>query len=140
MSINIEGTENLLSKLDKVAQAENIVNAMGKACALVEGEAKRKAPKDTGELRRSIESKVENNGEGVQGVIFSPLEYAPYIEYGTGLFAEKGGRADVPWFYVDDEGKGHLTKGIHPHPYMRPALNEQKNKIKDILKEGLLND
>lgn len=140
MSINIEGTENLLSKLDKVAQAENLVNAMGKACALVEGEAKRKAPKDTGELRRSIESKVENNGEGVQGVIFSPLEYAPYIEYGTGLFAEKGGRADVPWFYVDDEGKGHLTKGIHPHPYMRPALNEQKNKIKDILKEGLLND
>lgn len=140
MSINIEGTENLLSKLDKVASAENLVNAMGKACALVEGEAKRKAPKDTGELRRSIESKVENNGEGVQGVIFSPLEYAPYIEYGTGLFAEKGGRADVPWFYVDDEGKGHLTKGIHPHPYMRPALNEQKNKIKDILKEGLLND
>lgn len=140
MSINIEGTENLLSKLDKVAQAENLINAMGKACALVEGEAKRKAPKDTGELRRSIESKVENNGEGVQGVIFSPLEYAPYIEYGTGLFAEKGGRADVPWFYVDDEGKGHLTKGIHPHPYMRPALNEQKNKIKDILKEGLLND
>lgn len=140
MSINIEGSENLLSKLDKVAQAENLVNAMGKACALVEGEAKRKAPKDTGELRRSIESKVENNGEGVQGVIFSPLEYAPYIEYGTGLFAEKGGRADVPWFYVDDEGKGHLTKGIHPHPYMRPALNEQRNKIKDILKEGLLND
>ena len=140
MSINIEGSENLLSKLDKVAQAENLINAMGKACALVEGEAKRKAPKDTGELRRSIESKVENNGEGVQGVIFSPLEYAPYIEYGTGLFAEKGGRADVPWFYVDDDGKGHLTKGIHPHPYMRPALNEQKNKIKDILKEGLLND
>lgn len=140
MSINIEGSENLLSKLDKVAQAESLVNAMGKACALVEGEAKRKAPKDTGELRRSIESKVENNGEGVQGVIFSPLEYAPYIEYGTGLFAEKGGRADVPWFYVDDDGKGHLTKGIHPHPYMRPALNEQKNKIKDILKEGLLND
>ena len=140
MSINIEGSENLLSKLDKVAQAENLVNAMGKACALVEGEAKRKAPKDTGELRRSIESKVENNGEGVQGVIFSPLEYAPYIEYGTGLFAEKGGRADIPWFYVDDDGKGHLTKGIHPHPYMRPALNEQKNKIKDILKEGLLND
>lgn len=140
MSINIEGSENLLSKLDKVAQAENLVNAMGKACALVEGEAKRKAPKDTGELRRSIESKVEDNGEGVQGGIFSPLEYAPYIEYGTGLFAEKGGRADVPWFYVDDDGKGHVTKGIHPHPYMRPALNEQKNKIKDILKEGLLND
>lgn len=140
MSINIEGSENLLSKLDKVAQAENLINAMGKACALVEGEAKRKAPKDTGELRRSIESKVENNGEGVQGIIFSPLEYAPYIEYGTGLFAEKGGRADVPWFYVDDDGKGHVTKGIHPHPYMRPALNEQKNKIKDILKEGLLND
>ena len=43
-------------------------------------------------------------------------------------------------FYVDDDGKGHLTKGIQPHPYMRPALNEQKNKIKDILKEGLLND
>lgn len=141
MSIKIEGTNSLISKLEDINKAQALENAMGKACALVENSAKRKAPKDTGALRRSIESKVESNGKDVQGLVFTPLEYAPYIEYGTGLFAEKGGRTEVPWFYVDDEGKGHLTKGIHPHPYMRPALNENIKKIKDILlKEGLLND
>lgn len=59
------------------------------------------------------------------------------VEYGTGLFAEEGGRKDVPWHYQDDEGEWHSTSGMKPHPYMRPALNENINNIKAILKEGL---
>ena len=111
--------------------------ALGKACALVEREAKKKAPKDTGALRRSITSKVE----GLEGIIYTPLEYAPYIEYGTGLFAEKGnGRKDVPWNYQDDKGKWHSTSGLKPHPFMRPSLDENREKIVNILKEGVMDD
>ena len=127
---------SLLKRIDGMCSETNISAAIGKACALVEGEAKKKAPKDTGALRRSISSTVK----GTEGIVFTPLEYAPYVEYGTGLFAEKGGRKDVPWYYKDEEGKWHMTSGQHPHPYMRPALNENREEVLRLIKEGIIND
>ena len=127
---------SLLKRIDGMCSETNISAAIGKACALVEGEAKKKAPKDTGALRRSISSTVK----GTEGVVFTPLEYAPYVEYGTGLFAEKGGRKNVPWYYKDEEGKWHITSGQHPHPYMRPALNENREEVLRLIKEGIIND
>ena len=136
--IEIEGLEGLEDIIRDIVDTDKMVAAMGKACALVEKEAKSNAPKDTGALRRSISSKVEVEGKEVIGTVFTPLEYAPYIEYGTGLFAESGGRKDVPWNYQDDEGNWHSTSGMKPQPYMRPALNENKEEILRIIKEGLI--
>lgn len=127
-------SNSLLKRIDGMCSETNISAAIGKACALVEGEAKKKAPKDTGALRRSISSTVK----GLEGTVFTPLEYAPYVEYGTGLFAEKGGRKNVPWYYKDEEGKWHITSGQHPHPYMRPALNENREEILRLIKEGIV--
>ena len=132
MSIEIQGLNEVLQRLD-ITDPIKLNLALGRACALVERTAKQKAPKDTGELRRSISSKVE---DGI-GVIFTPLEYAPYVEYGTGLFAENGGRSDVPWSYQDDSGEWHSTSGQHPQPFMRPALDENREEIIRIIKEGI---
>lgn len=133
--IKIDNLDGVLDRLDSIVDSQKLNEALGKACAIVERAAKEKAPNDTGELRRSITSKVEGN----QGIVYTPLEYAPYIEYGTGLFAEEGGRTDVPWCYRDDEGNWHTTSGMHPHPYMRPALNENRAEIIRIVKEGISN-
>lgn len=130
---------SLLKRIDKMGSETNISAAIGKACALVEGEAKKKAPKDTGALRRSITSKVENTDSEIQGIVFTPLEYGSYIEYGTGLFAEEGGRTDVPWNYQDDKGEWHSTSGMRPQPFMRPALDENREKIIQMIKESLIN-
>lgn len=132
MSIEIQGLNQVLQSLD-IADPQKLNVALGRACALVERAAKQKAPKDTGELRRSISSKVENG----EGVVFTPLEYAPYVEFGTGLFAENGGRTDVPWSYQDDSGEWHSTSGQHPQPFMRPALDENREEIIRIIKEGI---
>ena len=134
--IKFEGSEELVKLFEKLESQEQLDSALGKACALVEKSAKEKAPKDTGELRRSITSKVENN----EGIIFTPLEYAPYVEYGTGLFAEEGGRKDTPWWYQDDKGEWHSTSGQKPQPFMRPALDENREDILRVLKEALLSD
>ena len=138
--IKVEGLEEVFEMLDKVIDPKKIAEAMGKACALVERSAKQNAPKGNGELRRSITSKVDQDGKDVIGTVFTPLEYAPYVEFGTGLFAENGGRTDVPWCYQDDKGEWHSTSGMKPQPYMRPALNENREQIKRILKEGITND
>lgn len=135
MNIEFDGIEELLVRLDKISDITKVQDSLSKATLLVEKEAKQNAPKDTGALRRSITSKVE----GLEGTVFTPLEYAPYIEYGTGLFAEAGnGRKKVPWNYKDDEGNWHSTSGMKPQPFMRPALNSNREKIKKILKEGVL--
>lgn len=141
MSITLEGLDDLFDSIDSLTDTKKMAAAMGKACALVERAAKEKAPKGSGELRRSITSKLTIEGASVEGVVYTPLLYAPYVEYGTGLFAEAGdGRKDVPWCYKDDEGNWCFTSGMPPSPYMRPALNENRENIIRILKEGLAND
>lgn len=137
MGANVEGADALIRKLDDIANADAIKSNMDNAVAIVEAAAKRKAPKDTGELRRSIESKVETSSNEVKGTVFTNKEYAPYVEFGTGLFAEEGGRS-TPWSYEDDNGEWHKTVGQKPQPYMRPALSENRDTIKNMLVEGVI--
>lgn len=136
MSIKFDGLDEILDSLDNLYDMVGYSKGLEKACMLVERSAKQKAPKDNGELRRSITSKVE----GLSGIVYTPLEYAPYVEYGTGLFAENGGRQDVPWNYKDDEGNWHSTSGMKPQPFMRPALDENKQAILRVIKESISND
>ena len=140
MAIKFEGLENVLDGIEKIGDTSRLEGAIGKACALVEAEAKKKAPKDTGALRRSITSKVDTSGSDIVGIVYTPLEYAPYVEYGTGLFAEERGRKDVPWCYQDDKGNWYTTSGQKPQPFMRPALNENREKIAQLIKEGISDD
>lgn len=158
ISVELEGLEHIIDEIEDMVDTSHMRNAMERACAVVERSAKEKAPKDTGELRRSITSKVTNKGGVIEGIVYTPLEYAPYVEFGTGLFAEGGnGRKDVPWFIpisnefpLSKAEKYHMrifegsngqkfamSFGQHPHPFMRPAFNENRTKILRILKEGL---
>lgn len=136
--LTIKNVDSVIEALTNLVDEESIQNALGTCCALVERSAKQKAQafKGTGRLSRSITSEVR----GHTGIIYTPLEYAPYVEYGTGLFAEEGGRTDVPWHYKDDEGEWHSTSGMKPQPFMRPALDENREQILRILKGGLMDD
>lgn len=163
MNIEFKGLEDVLATLDSIDDTAKAEKALVKACALVERAAKQKAPKGDGDLRRSITSRVEN----LVGEVYTPLEYAPYVEYGTGIYAEDGkGRQNVPWVYVEGSTKkptssksytleeaqetvqylrekgleAYYTYGREPQPYMRPALYENEEEILRIIKEGLLND
>lgn len=162
MSIQFEGLEDILNELETLGNDEKTKEALNKATLLVERSAKQKAPK--GELSQSITSKLED----LTGVVYTPVFYAPYVEFGTGLFSEHpmGGRKEVPWVYVEGSGsatgkktihteesakravaylrsKGlpaFSTSGQHPKPYMRPALNENKEKILRLFREVITND
>ena len=133
MSIELENLSDVLNAIEELADVADIQKAISKSCLLVERSAKQKAPKGrTGELAQSIQSEVK----GLTGEVFTPLEYGPYVEFGTGLFAENGGRSAVPWVYCDDKGDFYTTYGQHPQPFMRPALDENRAEIIRIIKEG----
>lgn len=131
MNITVEDGK-LLSKLNKLSKMQLSVS-LERACLIVENSAKEKAPVASGELRRSITHKVSGN----EGEVGTSLHYAPYVEYGTGLFSSKGnGRKDVPWVYCDAKGNWHSTSGQRPQPFLIPAFEENKSKIyKEIEKQ-----
>lgn len=139
MSIQFEGLSEVLNSITEPISTEKLTQVLTKACLVVERSAKQKAPKGNGALRNSITSEVREEGGEIVGVVYTPLEYAPYVEYGTGLFAEEGGRTDVPWVYCDEKGEFHSTSGMEPQPFMRPALDENREEIMRIIREGLLN-
>ena len=94
---------------------------------------------DTGRLRNSV-SHARN--EDVE-YIGTNVEYAPYVELGTGIYAEDndgnagGGRTDVPWFYKDENGVGHLTKGMKPSHFLKKAVSDHKKELIQIAEENL---
>lgn len=121
----IENLDELMSKLDKLSNIK-LEETLNKACILVENKAKLTCPVKNNQLRASITHEVE----GTTGVIGTNVEYAPYVEYGTGIYAAKGGGSQTPWSYQDAEGNWYTTVGMRPQPFLEPAL---RSNIKDIL-------
>lgn len=136
--IKFEGLDTIIEKIEDFDDVHAMTSAMQDACNIVESAAKDKAPRKTGALRRSITSKVELTGNSIEGIVFTPLEYAPYQEFGTGLFAENGNGRKTGWAYEDEKtGETIFTRGNRPHPFLRPAVNENKDKIINIIKGAL---
>lgn len=129
-------TSKLLNKLGNI-QNIDLSTALNKSGIVVENNAKRNCPVDTGDLRRSITHELEDENTVK---IYTSKEYAPYVEFGTGLFATNGNGRQDRWSYQDDEGNWHSTIGQHPQPFMQPALynsttDVQKVFIDEIRKE-----
>lgn len=110
---------------------KRIIDKLTLVGEFVEGAAKLGCTVDTGNLRNSINHKVDENELSV--TIGTNVEYAPYIEFGTGEFAENGNGRKGGWFYLDEKGNGHFTFGNKPQPFLRPALLENKKEIQRIL-------
>lgn len=126
------GKTSISQKLNNLS-SEAIKKALTKSALLVEADAKINCPVDTGLLRSSITHNVYDDYAEV-GTNYS---YAPYIEHGTGLFAEAGNGRQTPWTYQDADGQWHTTIGQQPQPFLRPALDANKQKIEQIFQDEI---
>lgn len=104
---------------------EKLEQALEQSCLILEGDAKSRCPVDSGQLRQSITHQVD----GTRGEVGTNVEYAPYVEIGTGIYSSEGGGRQTPWVYQDAEGQWHRTSGGKPHPFMKPALEQNTSKI-----------
>lgn len=87
--------------------------------------------KRTGRLRNNITHDIKEDEEATQIIVGSNVEYAPYVELGTGKYVS-GGRP-TPWSYTDDEGNEHWTAGMPPRPFLRPAVENHLKEYENIL-------
>ncbi|HFI0672545.1 TPA: HK97-gp10 family putative phage morphogenesis protein [Streptococcus suis] len=108
-----------------------MIRGLIKAAMLVEGQAVLLVPTKTGALKKSIGYKV--NESELVAYVGTNCEYAIYVEFGTGEFAENGNGRQGGWVYRTPDGEVHFTYGMEPQPYLRPAFRQNKKAIKDIL-------
>ena len=83
-----------------------------------------------GTLRNSITYNVENETL----IVGSNVEYAPYVELGTGPYFSpppKWEHFEVP------PSKGIGRAYVHARPYLRPAIEDHLDEYKDIIKHEL---
>lgn len=132
---HIEGLDKLQKKLDKLSSDKTYHKAIGRAALIVEGAAIRKVPVDTGLLRGSIATQVKSTG--IEAHVGTNLDYAPYVEYGTGLFATEGGGRNTPWSYQRSDGSWITTSGQRAQPFLGPALRENRDKVVEELRKAI---
>ena len=144
MAIEFEGLDNVIKMLDKITDIDRMTRALNKCCLIVQADAVKNVIDNSGddgsgELAGSIEAKVKQEGNNLIGIVSTNKEYAPYVEYGTGLFAEggKGRTWDLPWHWQDDKGNWPHSSGQKPEPFLRPALNQNRTRIMRYLQEGI---
>ena len=119
-----------------LTQIMNVLENMNKACVVLESEAKKECPVDQGILRASITHEAKLEKDGIVGIIASPMEIAPYIHQGTGLYAVDGNGRKTPWKYKAVAGKykgWHTTKGQKPNPFMDRAKIKAKDRVEKAL-------
>ena len=92
-----------------VAQA--VRASVVEACDMIEGLAKGYAPVDTGRLRDSIATTIDDTGKTVVGTVGTDVDYAVYQEFGT----------------IYQRGT----------PFMRPALDEARPAIKELFRDTI---
>jgi hypothetical protein len=103
------------------------------ALILVNGQRMR-APVDTSALKGSIHPHViEADADHVIDDVGAEVEYAPYIEYGTGIYAESGQGRKGGWRYRDPHGNWHFTMGGKPQPFVRPTALEDEPQVQNVI-------
>ena len=143
-TIRIKGMAELTRRLRevKVAIGDTLETAGTKGMLVIEGGARDKVSVDIGELRRGITTKtLEKIENSVKIGTGTNLEYAPYLEYGTGIYAENGEGRKTPWVYYYAGTKGpegwRFTRGMKAKPFLRPAYDENKERVQDVVREEL---
>ena len=119
----------------------------------------------SGELRNSLGMTVQQESDGVSAHVGTNKAYAPYVEFGTGPKGAANHQGTSPeieavysltpwwihesqidkaaaqiygWSSIDTEnGRFYKCSGQPAHPYLYPALNDNKDEVIKILAKGL---
>jgi HK97 gp10 family phage protein len=132
--MNVFGIDKLITELKNYSEKVNIdINNSVKAAALnVESRAKMDCPVDMGTLRASINTRPIKDDEGYGYEVFTPLEYAPYVEFGTGT------RVSILTGYEEyaRQFKGQKSiVGMNAQPYLIPNFEMEKMALIENIKK-----
>lgn len=117
-----------------LAAAERaVIGAINQAALMVQSSAITRVPSDTGALRQSIRANpARSNGGKVSASVSTNLEYAPYVEFGTGARgASTNQNTKVKVSYKSD------WAGQRAQPFLYPALRQNRARAKNLITEAI---
>lgn len=121
---SIEGLDKLLTTLSGLGGniKESSKKGLERGAKKIQKNVKYLTPVDTGHLRNSIKTKSQSTQDGAEAQVYTNLEYAPYVEFGTG---QRGSESNID----RPEGISYKAdwKGMPAQPYMTPAYLHAKN-------------
>lgn len=132
--IELQMISNNTEEVKKLTR-EQIILALESIGSTAEGYAIETVPTDTGRLKNSITYSVDDSDLVVY--VGTNVEYAVYVEYGTGKYAEGGGGRQTPWFYKNREGQWIRTEGMKPTHFLRDACENHVDHFEAIFKAML---
>ena len=147
MPISIIGGDSLRERIAGIADGmlPAIKAAAEDAMQTMKADAVKNCPVDTGDLRGSIQAKVDIVDGNLEVQLGSPLEYALYVEMGTGPKGEANHAGTAPvgatyratgWVYHDEKGF-HSTTGQPARPFLYPAYKANKQLLIGKLAEAV---
>ncbi|MFT8362908.1 MAG: HK97 gp10 family phage protein [Sporolactobacillus sp.] len=120
ISYGDKGFELAIKQFEKAYIAE-VKKVVATTAELMVSQAKALAPVFVGNLRNSIDVAYAN--DGLTAKINVGVDYAIYVEYGTGIYATEGNGRKTPWVYWSDElGRYVYTRGMHAQPFFTPSF------------------
>jgi HK97 gp10 family phage protein len=132
--MKVEVTDNSKEVLEALQEAA--VKALETCGLTAESYAKQLCPVDTGNLRNSITHEVDDSE--LACYVGTNVEYAAYVECGTGHYATTGGGTTKDsWVYQDDFGNWHRAYPQKPQPYLKPAVADHADTYRGIIEEAM---
>ena len=131
VKIEFKGLTQILAKYQKLPEKVEyaIADGINKAAGIVEGSAKRLCPVDTGHLRGSIHIMKEAiPGKDMKAIVGTNVEYAPYVEFGTGVRGQATNENTKIAVSYKQDWAGQIAQ-----PYLAPALRNNKDRIESAI-------
>jgi HK97 gp10 family phage protein len=146
MSVDIKGLKELqaaLNQLPREVQKRPLRAAVSAAAKVIQDEAKRRAPIDTGNLRKAIYRTRSRSGSGAGQETFLVAVKKGKAEYANttrnrrlnrvGKKYQTQGEAYY-WRFIEF---GRPSQGVAAKPFLRPAFENKKQMAVDVLKQKL---
>jgi len=165
---DVKGEAKLIGNLSRVQAALVTDQYLRQAGQFVRAAAVLLCPADTGYLRQSIYLDIKEDGDTHSAEIFTNVQYARYVEFGTGMKGAEnhsGISPNVtptytmrPWYIHESQIDPRVAEKYHFHkvygrngevfyecygqpaqPFMYPALHDNERTVLNILKGGYEN-
>lgn len=91
-----------------------------------------RAPRASGNLANSIQTEAYVEDGKAISETGPTADYSTWVEHGTGIYADYGQGRKTPWFYKDDAGKWHYTKGAPAQPFAEPGFQAAKTRLPSL--------
>ncbi|PEW95851.1 hypothetical protein CN446_14845 [Bacillus cereus] len=133
-------SEGFISRRGEVERRTRTLEqvAMLAAANYVKGMAQTYSRSKSGDTKRSITAETKMMGDQIVGIVGSNQDNAIYEEFGTGIYAEKGGGRKDKWTYFDKKtGKYYRTQGKKGTRAIRNAGEMHKADIQRIIQQTM---